>query len=254
MPARKKVVAEPKTAKKKDTYVYRLNHGGGMVSIIPSKGVTIYDEERNEVREIRYAPNQKSIYVDEQVGQITREPLKFFQGVLAVPSTKPNLIAFMEAHPDNSQNGGSKFSLVDTERDNEVEMEKEFLANDAITMVKEKTAEELEPVGMHFGIKNTGSIADFKYSLLKIAKSYPSKFMASFDDPVVKVKAKINRASDFGVITLKDSGAYWSDGDSLIVATPTGYSSLNTLAQHCLTDKGSMTYAKIESELDKINK
>lgn len=253
MPTRRKGVAAPKPANKKKTQVYRIVNGGGVVTIVPSKGITVYDEAKGEVREIRYCSNQKSIFVDEQTGSVVREPIKFYEGILAVPHTKPNLIAFMEAHPSNTANGGRMFELVDTEKKHEESIEKEFLVHDAIMLVREKSAEELVPVGMHFGIKLGESISDFKYELLRVAKSSPQKFISSFDDPVVTMKSKLTRAADFGVINLNDSGAFWADGNSLIVATPTGYSSLNTLTQHCLTDKGASTFAKIESELDKIN-
>jgi len=254
MATRRKGVAAPQAAKKKQTYIYKLLDGGGIVSIIPSKGVTIYDESKNEVREIRYCPNQKSIFVDEQSGAATREPIKFYEGLLAVPHTKPNLIAFMEAHPSNTANGGRMFEAVDHEKKHEESVEQEFLIHDAIMLIREKSAEELVPVGSHFGIVLGDSIPDFKYELLNVAKSKPKEFIESFDNPVVTMKAKITRAADFGLIKLNESGAYWSDGNRLIVATPTGYSSLNTLTQHCLTDKGASTFAKIESELDKINK
>ena len=254
MATRTKGVAAPQAAKKNQTYIYKLLDGGGIVSIIPSKGVTIYDESKNEVREIRYCPNQKSIFVDEQSGAATREPIKFYEGLLAVPHTKPNLIAFMQAHPSNTANGGRMFEAVDNEKKHEESVEQEFLIHDAVTLVREKSAEELVPVGSHFGIKLKDSISDFKYELLNVAKKNPKEFIESFDNPVVTMKAKITRAADFGFIKLNESGAYWSDGNRLIVATPTGYSSLNTLTQHCLTDKGASTFAKIESELDKINK
>ena len=255
MPARRKAAAPTTAAKKiKTTYIYKLNRGGGVITVIPSSNITVYDEKSNSVREIRYCSNQQSIYVDEQSGRSTREPLKFFEGILAVPHTKPNLVKFMESHPMNTKNGGRLFHLVETEKDNEKSIEQEFLVHDAIMLVREKSAEELEPIGMHFGIKLGESISDFKFSLLKVAKRDPKKFIGSFDDPVVMMKAKLMRAVDFGVINLNDSGAFWADGNALIVATPTGYSSLNTLTQHCLTDKGATTFAKIESELDKINK
>ena len=254
MPARRKAAAPTTAAKKiKTTYIYKLNRGGGVITVIPSSNITVYDEAKNSVREIRYCSNQQSIYVDEQSGRATREPLKFFEGILAVPHTKPNLVKFMESHPMNTKNGGKLFHLVETEKDNEKSVEEEFLIHDAIMLVREKSSEELVPVGMHFGIKLRESISDFKYELLKVAKSNPQKFISSFDDPVVAMKAKLTRAADFGIIKLNESGAYWADGNALIVATPTGYSSLNTLTQHCLTDKGASTFAKIESELDKIN-
>ena len=45
---------------------YEVIKGGGIVFMLPQKGVTVYDEEKNTVREIRYCPNEPSIWTDEQ--------------------------------------------------------------------------------------------------------------------------------------------------------------------------------------------
>ena len=41
--------------------VYQTVEGGGIVHMIQSKGITIFDEDLGQVREMRYCPNEPSI-------------------------------------------------------------------------------------------------------------------------------------------------------------------------------------------------
>ena len=34
--------------------------------MLPQKGITVYDEEKDTIREMRYCPNEPSIWADEQ--------------------------------------------------------------------------------------------------------------------------------------------------------------------------------------------
>ena len=56
--------------------------------MLPQKGVTVFDEENNTVREIRYCPNEPSIWVDEQSDNAIKESVAFREGKLFVPSRK----------------------------------------------------------------------------------------------------------------------------------------------------------------------
>ena len=62
--------------------------------MLPQKGVTVYDPEKDTVREIRYCPNEPSIFVDEQSDNARREAVVFNDGRIFVPKDKPNLRAF----------------------------------------------------------------------------------------------------------------------------------------------------------------
>ena len=117
--------------------------GGGIVFMLPQKGVTVYDEEKNTVREIRYCPNEPSIWTDEQGEKATRKSVIFREKRLFVPKDKPNLREFMERHPGNAANGGAIFKEVDKKRDAEDELKKEFLQTDAIAMVRDKDIQDL---------------------------------------------------------------------------------------------------------------
>ena len=62
-----------------------------------------FDEEKGYNRELRYATNQKSPFVDEQVGPATLGHIAFRNGKLHVEGKQQNLIKFLEKHPLNGK-------------------------------------------------------------------------------------------------------------------------------------------------------
>ena len=75
--------------------------------MLMQSGVTVYDKEKNMVREIRYCERENSIYKDEQAPNSVKTPVIFRMGRLFVPKTKPNLMEFLSMHPANVANGAS---------------------------------------------------------------------------------------------------------------------------------------------------
>ena len=74
----------------KDRNYYLLNNQSPITHTIPSKHTRRYplvwfDKEKGYERELRYATNQKSIFVDEQKGQVTLKHIVFTDGFLFVP-------------------------------------------------------------------------------------------------------------------------------------------------------------------------
>jgi len=122
---------------------YEIVKGGGIVFMLPQKGVTVYDEEKNTVREMRYCPNEPSIWRDEQSDNAMRQSVVFDNGRLFVPKDKPNLRIFMDRHPGNQANGGHIFKQVDKRRDAEKELEKEFKLTDAVALVRDTDINDL---------------------------------------------------------------------------------------------------------------
>ena len=94
--------------------------------MLPQKGVTIYDEEKDTVREIRFCPNEPSIFVDEQSEKALKQSVIFREGRLFVRKDQPNLKAFLDIHPENKANGGKLFSVIDKKKDAEETLNKEF--------------------------------------------------------------------------------------------------------------------------------
>ena len=76
---------------------YEITKGGGIVFMLPQKGVTVYDKENDTVREIRYCPNEQSIFRDEQSENAKRESVSFKEGRLFVPKGKTKLAEVLRA-------------------------------------------------------------------------------------------------------------------------------------------------------------
>lgn len=257
-----KQVQETKTVKKsipikrnetEDTHKeFEIVRGGGIVYMLPQKGVTIYDKEEDTVRQIRYCPNEPSIFVDEQSDNALKQSVIFRDGRLFVPKDKPNLRRFLEHHPENVVNGGAIFKEVNKKMDAEKELEKEFLQTEAVATVRDKDIQELLPVAIYFKININKPTSEIRYDLLRIAKNKPKDFIQAFDSPEVSARSVIQQAADYQIIRLKDSGCYWFDSNSLIVSVPVGQSPIDVMTRFCLTEKGAPVLSDLESKLEAL--
>ena len=122
-----KAVETPKV--KKDTWEYKdrnyylLGNKNPLTYTIISRHTRRYpliwfDPEKGYEREMRYATNQKSVFVDEQEGTSTLSHIVFSDGHLFVPKEKRNLQELLLKHPHRD--------LIFGEHDAVVEAEDEF--------------------------------------------------------------------------------------------------------------------------------
>jgi len=232
--------------------VYTINKGGGIWYKLKQTNITIFDEETGRVRQLRYSPNEMSVWADEQSDNIIREQIVFIKKNLLVQYTKPNLQKYLDLHPDNIANGGKVFSLVDTEKKATVELDKEFMTFDAVGLVRDKSIDELIPVAMYLGIDTNQKNMEIKRELLREAKANPKRFIEMFDNPVVKVKSTLMSAVDFQILRADQDGMKWYDSNRLIVATPVGQDTIDIATRFCLSEKGAMVLEEIENQLSKI--
>ena len=234
------------------TIEYEIPRRGGVVFMLPQKGITVYDEEKDTIREMRYCPNEPSIWADEQSDNAVKETVAFREGRLFVPKEKPNLRMFMEKHPMNMANGGKIFREVNKKKDAEAALQREFKLTEAIALVRDKDITDLLPIALYFKVNINQPTSEIRYNLLNIAKKKTQEFIESFDSPEVTTRATIQQASDYQIINLKESGCYWFDSNSLIVAVPAGQEPMNVLVRFCLTEKGAPVLSDIEARLDKL--
>ncbi len=232
--------------------VYQTVNAGGIVHMIQSKGITIFDEKSGQVREMRYCPNEPSIWRDEQSDSARKEAVVFRNGTLIVPRTKPNLMEYLDLHPGNQANGGNNFKLIDNKRDAEINLQKEFSVSEAIIAVRDKSIEELLPIAIYFGMNIDRNASEIRFDLLQRAKKKPSEFLSAFDSPIVKVRALVKQCESYQIIVLKEDGAYWFDSNKMIVANPAGHDCDDTLSRFLMTEKGATTRSSLEERLEKL--
>ena len=137
--------------KSKKTFVdkvYRLTKDKAPLSYtIPSrhtkrKSLLYFDESTGVNRAIRYAKNQKSIFEEEQDGNVILEPIIFEDGFLRVSKQNQILQQFLAFHPAN----GKEFVEVDKEADASVEVDNLDLALEAQILAKDLDVEMLETI------------------------------------------------------------------------------------------------------------
>ena len=258
----KKTTTTPKAEAKKPLFKhkevvntnteYELVGKGGIVTMLPQKGVTVYDAELDTVREIRYCPNEPSIWSDEQGDKAKREAVMFRDGRIFVPKEKPNLKKFLELHPGNQANGGKLFRLKDVKKDAEDQLEQEFLMNDAISMVRDKSIDELLPVAIYFGFNITSTASDIRFNLLQKAKKNPQEFIQAFDSPQVQVRSVVQQAKEYQFIKCTASAVNWFDSNQLIVSVPAGMDPVDVATRFCMTEKGAAVLSNLEEKLSKL--
>ena len=258
-PTAKKPVAKKRAVKRnlpdenKLPKLYETVGGrGGIFMKLKSDGINVYDDETGAVRQIRYCPGEQSIYVDEQSENAVKEHVVFRNKMLTVRYDQPNLIAFLEKHPENADNGGGVFQLVNKEIDVEKEVEKEFLITDAITMIKARPIDELVPVAMALNINTNQKDLQLKRALVQYAKKNPTKFMGMFDNPMVHARTTVMQAMDFQIVTQKGGAIVWADTGKMIVSVPVGQDSVDTLTRFVMTDKGASVLSEIDNQLEAI--
>jgi len=248
-----KKAAKPKRSVEdptKKNKVYTISKGGGVWYKLRQNNITVFNS--GQVRQLRYSPNENSVWADEQSENIIREQIVFQSKNLLVPYTKPNLQEYLDFHPDNKANGGKVFELVDTEKKAEIEIDKEFAMLDAVSMVRDKSIDELLPVAMYLGIDTNQKNLEIKRELLREAKSNPTRFVEMFDNPMVRTKSVIMSAVDFQIVKSDVDGLKWFDSNRLIVATPAGQDTIDIATRFCLSEKGALVFEEIQNQLDKI--
>tara|TARA_R100001510_G_C7656842_1_gene217401 strand:- start:2701 stop:3549 length:849 start_codon:yes stop_codon:yes gene_type:complete len=256
-------VTAPTPAPKKKTVIrrreqmnqnaeYEIPSRSGVVYMLPQKGVTVYDPEQDTVRELRYCPNEPSVWADEQGSKALKQTVAFQEGRLFVPKDKPNLRMFMDLHPMNIANGGKLFRLVDKQKDAQDKLKREFVTSEAVVMVRDKDINELLPIALYFGVDINRPVSEIRYDLLNIAKRNPKDFIESFDSPQVQVRSVIQQAKDYQIVNIKKDGCYWFDSNGLIVSVPVGQEGMDVMVRFCLTEKGASVLSSLEEKLSKL--
>ena len=226
---------------------YRLVKKSGATFLMQQKNVTVVQD--GKLREIRYCPNEPSIYRDEQDDKSTRQAVVFLEGRIFVRPDQPNLAEYLDAHPDNKKNGGNRFYLYQEEVVSEKKLENEFKMHDAISLIRNKDLDELLSVAISFGINIDRPVNEIKHDLMVIAKKSPQAFIESFDNPIVEMKTIISQAKKYQVINLNEKGAFWFDSNKLIVSVPAGKDPMDVFVRYCMTEAAAPVVEEIKKQL-----
>ncbi len=251
---------QKETLEVKDTWEYKdrtyyLTSGKEPLTFtIPSRHTQRYplvwfDEEKGYERELRYATNQKSIFVDEQEGPATLKHVVFQDGHLSVPKTKRNLQEFLAVHPFNNilfKELDQQVIAIDQLEDLELEI-------DALNAAKQIDIDQLEAIlRVEIGsrVSDMGS-KELKRDGLLFAKKNPKLFIALANDENVVLRNFGIKATELNIIKLaNDQRTFtWGSNGRKLMTVPFDENPYSALAAWFKTDEGLEVYKSIEKRL-----
>jgi len=191
--------------------IYKLTRNAAPLSyMLPTRHTNRFpllhfDEETGLNRELRYARNQKSIYVDEQEGHVVLEPIIFEDGFLRVPKNNQVLQQFLENHPLY----GKRFERLDSEKDAGEHVEQLNVEVDALIEARQLSLDQVESISRVLFNHNVAkmSTAELKRDILVYARKYPEEFLNVVSDPDLKHQSRVQQFFEEGLLVEKKGGA-----------------------------------------------
>ena len=238
----------------KDRNYYLKTNKNPLTYTIPTRHsrrypLTWFDPELGYERELRYATNQKSIFVDEQEGPCTMKHVVFENGILQVPKEKRNLQEFLHHHPHN----GLIFLEFDQVVANEDQFDMMELELAAQNMAYQMDIEKLEAIlRVELGSKVSElTTKELKRDALIFAKRNPSLFIELSEDDNVELRNVAIKAVEAKILTLADDNRTfkWRSNGRKLMTVPFDENAYSAIAAWFKTDEGLEVYKSIQKKL-----
>jgi len=209
-----------------------------------------FDEQKGYNRELRYATNQKSPFVDEQDGKAMLGHIIFKDGVLFVPKNQQSLQKLLSLyHPMKD----SKYYEFDAVVEAVDELDDLNLQIEALNLAKEMDIDKVEAImRVEVGSEVTKmSTKELKRDLLLFAKANPELFIELSNDENVELRNYGIRATEYGIIKLADDQRtfHWASNGRKLMTVPFDENPYSALAAWFKTDEGLEVYKSIDKKL-----
>lgn len=250
----KKTPARPVFEFKDRTYVLKTGKSP-LVYSLPSKHsarkpLLYFDKEVGYNREIRYATNQPTTFVDEQQGTSTLGRIIMRNGQLVVPKEQVALQKLLSLyHPYKDQ----IYYEFDPVGISENELDWIELELEALNSAKQLSVEEAEGIlRVEFGSKVSElSSSEIKRDLMIFAKRKPGLFIQLVNDDNVQLRNIGVKAVEAGIISLSKDQRTFSYGETnrKLMTIPFDEHPYSALAAYFKTDEGMEVYKAITKKL-----
>jgi hypothetical protein len=245
---------------KKDTWEYKdrnyylLGNKNPLTYTIISRHTRRYplvwfDPKKGYEREMRYATNQKSVFVDEQEGTSTLSHIVFSEGHLFVPKEKRNLQELLLKHPHRGLIFGEHDAVVEAE-DQYDSLELEIAAmNMAYDMDIDK-AEAILRTEIGSDVNKLSS-KELKRDLLLFSKKSPNLFLDLAEDENVELRNIAIISVESGIVSLsQDQRSFsWASNNKKLMKVPFDENPYSAMAAWFKTDEGVEVYNSIMKKL-----
>jgi len=209
-----------------------------------------WDNEKKQNRELRYATNQNSPFVDEQTGTATLGHVQFVDGVLSVPKSQTVLQKLLSLyHPYRDQ------TYYEEDKTKEAVDELSWLEAEmqAMNLATEMDIDQLEAIlRVEIGSKvSKMSSKEVKRDALLFARQNPGLFLELADDDRVELRNVAVKAAELNVIRLSADQRTWSwaSNSKKLMQVPFEENPYSAMAAWFQTDEGLEVYKSIQKKL-----
>jgi hypothetical protein len=251
----KQKTTQPEGWEIKDRNYYLTGNMSPVTFTIPSKHtrkhpLLWFDKETGVQRELRYATNQASPFVDEQKGEATMGHIMFKDGVLSVKKEEQALQKLLSIyHPLKTH----RFKELEPQKIAISELDELEYEITALNAAREMDIEHAEAV---LRVENGSAVTklsskEIKRDLLLFAKKIPSLFIELANDENVILRNFGIRATEANVIKLSDDQRYfmWASNGKKLMTIPFDENPYSAFAAFLKTDEGVQIYKSIEKKL-----
>jgi hypothetical protein len=239
----------------KDRIYYLKGDKNPLTLTIPSKhtqkhSLLYFDKQTGTQKEIRYATNQASCFVDEQKGEATLGHIIFQDGTLKVPQNKQNLQKLLSLYHPLKGRLYEEFDAVEVAED---ELDILDLQIDALNAARNIDVDHAEAIlRVELGSKvNSMSSKELRRDLLLFARNNPALFINLANDDNVQLRNFAVRAAEAGIIKLsQDQRTFtWGSNGRKLMNVPFDENPYSAFAAFLKTDEGVEVYKSIDKKL-----
>jgi hypothetical protein len=208
-----------------------------------------FDEETKDQKELRYATNQNSPFVEEQKGEATLGHIMFRNGVLTVSKEKQNLQKLLSIyHPMLNK----KYREFDSAVVAVNELDTLELQVEAMTAAMAMDVDQAEAVlRVELGSKVSKMTSkEIKRDLLLYARNNPELFLDLANDENIQLRNFAIKACEANIIKLsQDQRDFkWASNGKKLMTVPFDENPYSAMAAFFKTDEGIEIYQSIEKK------
>ena len=238
----------------KDRNYYLSGNESPLTYTIPSKHtrkhpLLWFDEVLGAQRELKYATNQASVFVDEQKGESTMGHITFKDGTMFVPKEQQNLQKMLSLYHPLS---GHRFYELKPQEVAVSDLDYLQWEIEALLAARDMDIDQAEAVlRVEIGTSiNKLSSKEIKRDLLMFAKSNPQLFMELANDDNVQLRNFGIKAAEARIIKLSDDQRIftWATNGKKLMTVPFDENPYAAFAAYLKTDEGVEIYKSIEKK------
>jgi hypothetical protein len=209
-----------------------------------------FDQDKKEQRELRYATNQNSPFVDEQKGEATLGHIMFKNGTLTVPKEQQNLQKLLSLFHPQLNRKYQEFDAILIAVDELDYLEQELEAMTAASTMDVDQAEAILRVELGSKVSKMTS-KEIKRDLLIFAKRNPALFLDLVNDENIQLRNFAIKACEANIIKLSpDQRDFkWATNGKKLMTVPFDENPYSAMAAFFKTDEGIEIFQSIEKKL-----